>query len=157
MESYIRFLFIDCNSAFILSISDILLSKLSKLRLTCIWIKDFLANKSQLVSPHLPWSRTLIMGSTQECELSPLLYNHIFLNVSLNFLSPFSKLTLQLNNTLMQPSQFHCSCNKARGSKIKMKASCSALFCSFICTYTKPRTSKPDILDLAGFLFFLIF
>ena len=77
--SYTWLLFIDFSSAFNTILPHRLVSKLLNLGLpysTCLWIKDFLTDRTQRVrvGPHFSTALSISMGSPQGCVLSPLLY-----------------------------------------------------------------------------------
>uniref|UniRef100_A0A8C2BQZ6 Reverse transcriptase domain-containing protein n=1 Tax=Cyprinus carpio TaxID=7962 RepID=A0A8C2BQZ6_CYPCA len=78
--NYVRLLFIDYSSAFNTIVPIKLASKLMDLSLNsslCIWIKDFLTGRPQVVKvgQFTSNSITLNVGAPQGCVLSPLLYS----------------------------------------------------------------------------------
>uniref|UniRef100_A0A3Q3JQD9 Reverse transcriptase domain-containing protein n=1 Tax=Monopterus albus TaxID=43700 RepID=A0A3Q3JQD9_MONAL len=77
--SYARLLFVDFSSAFNSMLPHRLVAKLVDLGLphsTCLWVKDFLSDRTQKVrvGPHTSSALNLNTGSPQGCVLSPLLY-----------------------------------------------------------------------------------
>uniref|UniRef100_A0A3B3I9A9 Reverse transcriptase domain-containing protein n=1 Tax=Oryzias latipes TaxID=8090 RepID=A0A3B3I9A9_ORYLA len=78
-DTYVRMLFVDFSSAFNTVIPDKLTLKLHNLGLPaslCLWIKDFLTNRPQVVRIGDSTSSTLILstGTPQGCVLSPALF-----------------------------------------------------------------------------------
>ena len=76
---YARLLFMDFSSAFNTILPHRLVDKLLGLGLphsTCLWIKDFLTDRTQRVrvGHHTSAALSLSTGSPQGCVLSPLLY-----------------------------------------------------------------------------------
>ncbi|XP_073669588.1 uncharacterized protein [Paramisgurnus dabryanus] len=79
-KTYVRLLFVDYSSAFNTIIPNQLVTKLLDLGLSsslCMWIKDFLTDRSQTVKlgPHQSSSLYTSTGAPQGCVLSPLLYS----------------------------------------------------------------------------------
>ncbi len=77
--NYARLLFVDFSSAFNTILPNMLVSKLSDLGIShsvCLWIKDFLTDRSQSVrvGSHISSALSLSTGSPRGCVLSPLLY-----------------------------------------------------------------------------------
>ena len=77
--SYARLLFMDFSSAFNTILPHRLVLKLADIGIphsTCLWIKDFLTDRTQRVrvGPHTSTALSLSTGSPQGCVLSPLLY-----------------------------------------------------------------------------------
>lgn len=77
--SYVRLLFVDFSSAFNTILPHRLVSKLEAIGLsnsTCLWVLDFLSERSQRVrvGSHMSTALSLNTGSPQGCVLSPLLY-----------------------------------------------------------------------------------
>ena len=80
MNTYVRMLFIDYNSAFNTIVPSKLITELRNLGLNtslCNWILDFLTGRPQVVRVGSNTSATLILntGAPQGCMLSPLLYS----------------------------------------------------------------------------------
>lgn len=76
---YARLLFVDFRSAFNTILPHRLVDKLTNLGLSqtfCLWIKDFLLDRTQRVKvgPHISSNLSLSTSSPQDCVLSPLLY-----------------------------------------------------------------------------------
>ncbi len=78
--TYVRMLFVDFTSAFNTIIPSRMVTKLLNLAISdhiCLWIKDFLTDRTQTVrlGNHHSSTLTLSTGAPQGCMLNPLLYS----------------------------------------------------------------------------------